>query len=78
MIENLLSDIKFIERESALLNTTTKRKKKVLRPFMTQYQPSVSILKENFMKKWNLIKTNRYFAKCLKNHLSFPSRKENL
>ena len=65
-------------RESALLNTTTKRKKKVLRPFVTQYQPSVSTLKEVFMKKWNLIKTNRYFAKCLKNHLSFPSRKENL
>ena len=35
MIENLLSDIKFIERESALLKHNDKEKKEIL-PFVTQ------------------------------------------
>ena len=43
MIENPLSDIKFIERESALLKHNNKEEKEIL-PFMTQYQPSVSLL----------------------------------
>ena len=54
MIENLLSDTKFIERESALLKHNNKEEKEIL-PFVTQYQPSVSTLKEVLMKKWNLI-----------------------
>ena len=54
MIENLLSDTKFIERESALLKHNNKEKKEIL-PFVTQYQPSVSTLKEVLTKKWNLI-----------------------
>ena len=60
MIENLLLDIKFTERESALLKHNNKEKKEIL-PFVTQYQPSVSVL----MKKKNgiLYKTNRYFTK---------------
>ena len=29
------------------------------------------------MEKWNLIQTNFYFANFLKNHPSFPERKEN-
>ena len=45
MIENLLSDIKFTERESALLKHNNKEEKEIL-PFVTQYQPSVSTLKE--------------------------------
>ena len=53
LIENLLSDIKFTERENALLKHN-KEKKEVL-PFVTQYQPSVSTLKEVLMEKWNLI-----------------------
>ena len=52
LIENLLSDIKFTERESTLLKHNNKEKE--ILPFMTQYQPSVSILKENLKKKWNL------------------------
>ena len=43
---------------------------------MTQYQSSVSTLEDILMKKWNLIQ-NRFFTKFIKNHLSFPSRKEN-
>ena len=48
--DRILSDIKYTERESALLKHN-KEKKEIL-PFVTQYQPSVSTLK-----------TNRYFAK---------------
>ena len=39
MIENLLSDIKIKERETALLKHNDKEKKEIL-PFVTQYQPS--------------------------------------
>ena len=77
MIENLLSDIKFTERESTLLKHNNKEKE--ILPFMTQYQPSVSILKEVLMKKWNLIQNQPLLRQILKelNHLSFPTRKEN-
>ena len=54
MIENLLSEIKFTERESALLKHDKEEEKEIL-PFMTQYQPSVSTFKEAVMKKRNLI-----------------------
>ena len=53
MIKNLLSDVKFTERESALLKHNNKEEKNIL-PFMTQCQPSVSTLKEVLLKKWNL------------------------
>ena len=53
LVENLLSDIKFTERESALLKHNKERKE--ILPFVTQYQPSVSILKEVLLEKWNLI-----------------------
>ena len=41
--------------------------------------PALSvILKKKFLWKNGIFyKTNRYFAKFLKNHLSFPTRKEN-
>ena len=50
MIKNLLSDIKFTERESALLKHNNKEEKEML-PYVTQYQPSVSTLKEVLLKK---------------------------
>ena len=53
MTENLLSDIKFTERRSVLLKHNNKEEKEIS-PFVTQYQPSVSTLKEVSMKKWNL------------------------
>ena len=53
-IENLLSEIKFKDRESKLLKQDNKEEKEIL-PFVTQYQPSVSTIKEAWMKKWNLI-----------------------
>ena len=39
MMENLLSDIKFTEREVALLKHNNKEEKEIS-PFVTQYQPS--------------------------------------
>ena len=72
MIENLLSDIKFIERESALLKHNNKEEKEIL-PFMTQYQPSVSTLKEVLMKKWNLTQNQPLLRQIFKE----PKRKEN-
>ena len=38
-----LLDIKFTERESAILKHNNKEEKEIL-PFVTQYQPSVSVL----------------------------------
>ena len=54
LIENLLSEIKFTERESALLKHNNKEEEEILL-FMTQYRPSVCTFKEAVMKKLNLI-----------------------
>ena len=66
MIKILLSDIKFTERESALLKHNNKEGKKIL-PFVTQYQPSVSTLKEVLLKKWNLTQNQPLLRQILKN-----------
>ena len=50
--EILLSEIKFTERKSKLLKQNNKEEKEIL-PFVTQYQPSESAIKEAWMKKWN-------------------------
>ena len=65
MIENLLSGTKFIERESALLKHNNKEEKEIL-PFVTQYQPSVSTLKEVLLKKWNLIQNQPLLRQIFK------------
>ena len=72
MIENLLSDIKFIERESALLKHNNKEGKKIL-PFVTQYRPSVSTLKDVLLKKCNLTQNQPLLRQIFKE----PRRKEN-
>ena len=41
-------------RKAALLKQNNKEEKEIL-PFVTQYKPLVSIIKEALMKKWNLI-----------------------
>ena len=67
MIENLLSDIKFTERESALLKHNNKEEKdSEIFPFVTEYQPSVSTLKEVLMKKWNLIQNQLLLRQIFK------------
>ena len=65
MIENLLLDIKFTERESALLSDNNKEEKEIL-PFVTQYQPSASTLKELLMKNWNLIQNQPLLRQIFK------------
>ena len=54
MIKKLLLEVKLTERKPALLKQNNKEEKEIL-PFVTQYQPLVSIIKEALMKKWNLI-----------------------
>ena len=66
MIENLLLHIKFTERESALLKHNNKEEKEIL-PFVTQYQPSVSTLKEVLMKNCrNLIQNQPLLRQIFK------------
>ena len=62
---HLLSDIRFTERESALLKHNNKEEKEIL-PFVTQYQPSVSTLKEVLMKNWNLIQNQPLLRQIFK------------
>ena len=64
LVENLLSDIKFTERVSALLKHNKERKE--ILPFVTQYQPSVSILKEVLQEKWNLIQNQPLLRQSFK------------
>ena len=52
--EKLLLEVKLTERKAALLKKNNKEGKEIL-PFVVQYQPLVSIIKEVLMKKWNLI-----------------------
>ena len=74
MIENLLSGTKFIERESALLKHNNKEEKEIL-PFVTQYQPSGSTLKEVLMKKWNLIQNQPLLRQIFKEPLIISNKK---
>ena len=48
--ENLLSEYKIHKRESKLLKQNNREEKEIL-PFMTQYQLSVSTIKEAWMEK---------------------------
>ena len=70
--------MKLTETEVGAPETKQQVRKKRKLPFVTQYQPLVSTVKEALMEKWNRKKkTNRYFANFLKNHPLFPKRKEN-
>ena len=60
LIETLLSDVKFTERESAL------RQKNENRTLVTQYQPSVTNLKNVLMEKWHLIQNQPSLQKIFK------------
>ena len=52
-------------RKAALLKQNNKEEKEIL-PFVTQYQPLVSIIKEALMKKWNLIQNQPVPCKMFK------------
>ena len=53
---NLSRDkLKLLRDNFELSPETQQQRGKEILPFVTQYQPSVSTLKEVLMKKWNLI-----------------------
>ena len=57
-----------VHREGVCTPETQQQRGKKILPFVTQYQPSVSTLTQKFYgKNGILLKTNRFFAKFLKN-----------
>lgn len=64
MVEKLLSEIKFTRRGS-VLKRNNKRQKDIL-PFVTQYQPSVSNLREALLTKWHLIQNQSLLRQIFK------------
>ena len=56
-------------RKAALLKQNNKEEKEIL-PFVTQYKPLVSIIKEALMKNCNLIQNQPQPCQILKNHLT--------
>ena len=76
LIETLLSDIKFTERESALKQKNEDPKD--ILPFVTQYQPGVPHLKKVLLEKWHLIQNLPSHGKFSKSHHSYPLKEENL
>ena len=70
--------MKLTETEVRAPETKPSKEGKEMLPFVTQYQPLVSTVKEALMEtEWISKKTIRYFANFLKNHPLFPTRKEN-
>ena len=53
LVDHILSEVKFTERESALQQRQKTQNKPL--PFVTQYHPSVPDLKRIFMGKWHWI-----------------------
>lgn len=72
---NLLSEIKFTKRGVCTPETRQQTGKRLA--LLTQYQPSVSTLKEAFIRKWNLTQDQLLLRQISKKHQSFPIRKEN-
>ena len=75
LIENLLSEIKFTKRGVCTPETQQQTGKRLA--LLTQYQPSVSTLKEAFIRKWNLTQDQLLLRQISKKHQWFPIRKEN-
>ena len=53
LIDKILSGTKFTERATAFKQNNKERKE--ILPFVTQYQPSISNLKEALLKNWHLV-----------------------
>ena len=64
LVEKLLSEIKFTRRGS-VLKGNNKTQKDIL-PFVTQYRPSVSNLKQALLKKWHLIQNQPLLRQIFK------------
>ena len=64
LVEKLLSEIKFTRRGS-VLKGNNKTQKDIL-PFVIQYRPSVSNLKQALLKKWHLIQNQPLLRQIFK------------
>ena len=63
-------------RKAALLKQNNKEEKEIL-PFVTQYKPLVSIIKEALMKKCNLIQNQPLPCQSFKEPLNPRTYKQN-
>ena len=73
LVEKLLSEIKFTRRGS-VLKGNNKTQKDIL-PFVTQYRPSVSNLKQALLKKWHLIQNQPLLRQIFKEPTIISYRK---
>ena len=64
LIDRILSEIEFTGRTTALKQNNKERKE--ILPFVTQYQPSISNLKEALLKKWHLIQNQPLLRQIFK------------
>ena len=76
MVEKLLSEIKF-SRRGSVLKGNNKIQKYIL-PFFTQYQPSVSNLKEVLLPKWYLIRKQPLHRQFFKKPLIISCQKRKI
>ena len=70
LVDHILSEVKFTERESALQQRQKTQNKPL--PFVTQYHPSVPDLKRIFMEKWHWIE-NQPLLRAIYKELPFTS-----
>ena len=61
LVDHILSEVKFTERESALQKRQKAQDKPL--PFVTQYHPSVPHLKKLLMGKWHWIENQHHHEK---------------
>ena len=73
LIDRILSEIKFTGRTTALKQSNKERKE--ILPFVTQYQPSISILKEALLKNWHLIQNQALLRQIFKQPPIFSYKK---
>ena len=73
LVDHILSEVKFTERESALQHIQKTQNKPL--PFVTQYHPSVPDLKRIFMGKWHWIENQHLLREIYKERPSTSYRK---
>ena len=64
LIDRILSGLEFTGRNKALKQNNKEREE--ILPFVTQYQPSISNLKEALLKKWHLIQNQPLLRQIFK------------
>ena len=75
LVDHILSEVKFTERESALQQRQKTQNKPL--PFVTQYHPSVPDLKRIFMEKWHWIENQPLLREIYKELPFISYRKGN-